>query len=276
MYVRSVLIISFGILISDKYLLDMIKAKGDSKSATEGVGFENMSEYHPSRTGISGMFDEIAKKYDFLNHFLSMSVDKRWRKRLVGLSGISQRDLILDVCAGTCDISIEFARMGQSGRIVGVDFSTEMLKIGRQKIENRGYRRKIGLFCGDAQRLPFKDETFDVATMGFGLRNLTDYRRGIKEMARVVKRGGRILILEFAPPRATSLNILYRFYLTKIIPIIGTILTGKRGAYRYLSTSVSGFLEPSEVLEIMRSEDLKNLESSPLTGGIAYIYCGKR
>ena len=253
-----------------------MKVKGDSKSADEGADFKDMSGYHPSRTGIAGMFDEIAEKYDFLNHFLSINFDKGWRKRLVGLSGISKGDLILDVCAGTCDILIEFAKMGRGGKIVGVDFSTEMLKIGREKIENGGHRSRIGLFCGDAQRLPFKDYTFDIATMGFGLRNLADYRRGISEMARVVKGGGCILILEFAPPRVTSLNILYRFYLTKMIPVIGTILTGKREAYRYLSTSVSGFLGPSEVLEIMRAENLKNLESSPLTGGIAYIYRGEK
>lgn len=253
-----------------------MKAKGDSKSADEGVGFKNMSDYYLSRTGISGMFDEIAEKYDFLNHFLSLNFDKGWRKRLVELSGISDGDVILDVCTGTCDISIEFARMGRSSKIVGVDFSREMLKIGREKIEKGGHRSRIGLFCGDVQRLPFKDDTFDIATMGFGLRNLADYSRGISEMARVVKEGGYLLILEFAPPRATSLNILYRFYLTKMIPVIGTILTGKRGAYRYLSTSVSGFLAPWEVLRIMDDEGLKNLESSPLTGGIAYIYRGEK
>ena len=253
-----------------------MKSKSDLKSAEEGADFKSISEYRASRSGILGMFNEIADRYDFLNHFLSINLDKGWRKRLVGLSGISRSDLILDICAGTCDISIEFARMERCGRIVGVDFSEKMLKIGRKKIENEGYRNKIELFCGDAQRLPFKDGTFDIATMGFGLRNLTDYKRGISEMARVVREGGRLLILEFAPPRTTSLNILYRFYLTKMIPIIGTILTGKKGAYKYLSTSVSGFLEPSEVLEIMRGEDLKNLGSSHLTGGIAYIYCGEK
>jgi demethylmenaquinone methyltransferase/2-methoxy-6-polyprenyl-1,4-benzoquinol methylase len=241
-----------------------MKDRDNFESEAERLGFKK----------ILGMFDEIAGRYDLLNRFLSMSVDRGWRKRLVKLSGISQGSQILDVCAGTCDISVGFARTGLRCGITGVDFSEEMLKIGRQKVKKGGYLGKISLFRGDAQRLPFKDEAFDIATMGFGLRNLTDYKRGIAEMARVVKEGGRVLILEFAPPRASSLNLLYRFYLTKIIPVLGTILTGKRSAYQYLSTSVSGFLGPSDVLEIMRGEGLKDLKALPLTFGVAYIYSG--
>ena len=243
-----------------------MKDRNSSKSEAERLGFKK----------ILGMFDEIAGRYDFLNHFLSMNFDRGWRKRLVKLSGISAGDVILDVCAGTCDISIEFARTGRCSAIVGADFSEKMLKIGKQKIERGGYQNRIGLFRGDAEKLPLRDETFDVATMGFGLRNLTNYKMGISEMARVVKEGGRILILEFAPPKATSLNLLYRFYLAKVIPIIGMILTGKRSAYKYLSTSVSGFLEPSEVLEIMRGEGLKDLKALPLTFGVSYIYSGEK
>lgn len=243
-----------------------MKDRDSSESEAERLGFKK----------ILGMFDEIAGRYDFLNHFLSMNFDRGWRKRLVKLSGISAGGQILDVCAGTCDISIEFARTGRCGTILGIDFSEKMLKIGKQKIERGGYQNKISLFRGDAQVHPFKDETFDIASMGFGLRNLTDYKKGIAEMARVIKKGGRILILEFAPPRATSLRLLYRFYLSKIIPIVGTILTGKRSAYKYLSTSVSGFLEPPAILEIMRGEGLKDLKALPLTFGVAYIYSGEK
>jgi demethylmenaquinone methyltransferase/2-methoxy-6-polyprenyl-1,4-benzoquinol methylase len=243
-----------------------MKDRDNSGSKTEGVGSNS----------ISGMFDEIAGRYDLLNRLLSMNLDRGWRRRLVKLSGVSTGSLVIDVCAGTCDISVEFARTGRCGGVVGVDFSTEMLKIGRQKIERGGYQNKIELTRGDAEKLPFKSETFDVATMGFGLRNLTNYKRGISEMARVVKKGGRVLILEFAPPRATSLKLLYRFYLSKIIPTFGTILTGKRSAYKYLSTSVSGFLEPPAVLEIMRREGLKDLKALPLTFGVAYIYSGEK
>ena len=224
---------------------------------------------------ISRLFDDIANRYDLLNHTLSLNIDRGWRKRLVDLSGVSGGERILDVCTGTGDIAIEFAKRNYTtGEIFGIDFSRAMLEVGRKKIGRKGYTGGITNFMGDALELPFKDASFDVVTIGFGLRNLNDYTAGVSEMARVLKGGGRLLLLEFAPPKRKILNIGYRFYLKRILPIIGGILSGKRSAYEYLADSISGFLEPREVIEIMGAVGLNRLESFSLMEGMVYIYRG--
>lgn len=229
-----------------------------------------------SKNKISSLFDDIADRYDLLNRTLSFNTDIGWRKRLVKLSGASKGDKVLDVCTGTGDIEIEFAERTPVDRIFGVDFSRAMLEGGAKKIKEKGYEDKITNFMADALRLPFGDGTFDVVTMGFGLRNLTDYRGGISEMARVLKCGGRLLLLEFAMPERKLFTKFYSFYLKRILPVIGGILTGKKSAYEYLSYSIAGFLKPGEVVEIMKAEGLDKLESFSLMGGTVYIYRGEK
>jgi demethylmenaquinone methyltransferase/2-methoxy-6-polyprenyl-1,4-benzoquinol methylase len=160
-------------------------------------------------------------------------------------------------------------------RVVGVDFSREMLAVAQSKAARRS-GGGIDLVCGDALTLPFADDRFDDATMGFGLRNLSDYRRGISEAARVVKKGGTVLILEFAPPKHRGVLFFYRFYLRFAIPIIGGALTGRRAAYEHLSDTIAGFLEPREVIKVMAACGLSNTAAVPLTGGIADIYSGEK
>ncbi len=225
---------------------------------------------------ISRLFDDIANRYDLLNHVLSLNTDTIWRRRLVDISGVAGGEVVLDVCTGTGDIEICFAKRTCADKIFGIDFSRVMLEVGAKKIEAKGYKGKITNFMGDALNLPFANGSFDVVTIGFGLRNFIDYTTGISEMARVLKGGGRLLLLEFAPPKRKILNIFYRFYLKRILPIIGGILTGKRSAYEYLSDSISGFLEPGEVMRIMEAEGLKKLKSFALMGGVAYIYLGEK
>ncbi len=161
-------------------------------------------------------------------------------------------------------------------RVVGVDFSREMLSIARTKAQHDERGREIGLACGDALALPFPDGIFDIATMGFGLRNLSDYGAGISEAVRVVRPGGRVLILEFAPPKGKGPLFLYHFYLRFIVPIVGGLLTGKRSAYEHLSDTIAGFLLPDQVLGVMAARGLHDLTSIRLTGGIAYIYYGEK
>lgn len=225
---------------------------------------------------ISALFNDISKKYDFLNRVLSFNADTGWRRRLVKLSKASTGDRVLDVCAGTGDISIEFADGTPVETILGVDFSHEMLGEGAKKITERGYRGRIRNIMADALSLPFGSEAFNVVTIGFGLRNLADYRGGISEMTRVLKAGGRLLILEFAMPERKVIKTFYGLYLKRILPIIGGVLTGKKSAYDYLSDSIAGFLRPTEVVEIMRAAGLKNIESFSMVFGTVYIYRGEK
>lgn len=221
------------------------------------------------------MFSKISKKYDFLNHLLSLGMDKNWRKKLVEQAKVKPGERILDICTGTGDIAIEFARRNYTNETIGIDLSEKMLSIAQHKVE-RMKLQKIRLRKGDCLNLPFKDYTFDIVTIGFGLRNLTDYKKGIAEMARVLKNGGRLLMLDFSLPRNALLSKIYQFYLKKIIPSIGRFVSGSKSAYKYLSSSIQDFPKQKEVLEIMKTNKLKNLCFKELTGGIVSIYKGEK
>lgn len=222
------------------------------------------------------MFSAIAVRYDFLNHLLSWNIDRRWRRMLVEYAGIKPGERILDVCTGTGDLAIRFTRSDKSSEIIGIDFSEEMLQIAQKKMERKGLSDRIRLLQGDALHLPFENDSFDVVSIGFGLRNLTDRKGGILEMARVLKKYGRILILEFAPPRNNLFGLGYNVYLKTAIPVIGGIVSGSMDAYRYFSSSIAGFLQPAEIVELMGSANLRNILCQPLTKGIAYIYRGEK
>lgn len=226
----------------------------------------------PNRRIVRALFAQIAGRYDLLNHVLSLSIDRLWRRRLVTSAGVAGGGRsAIDICSGTGDIALALHRAGR-GRVTGVDFSREMLSVAQKKAAGRGGAGAIALVCADALSLPFADGAFDVATMGFGLRNLADYRAGIAEAARVVKPGGAVLILEFAPPENTAILFGYRLYLRFAIPIIGGILTGRRAAYEHLADTIAGFLGPRQVVEMMADCGLSNPAATRLTGGIAYIY----
>ncbi len=227
----------------------------------------------PNPRTVRSLFAAVADRYDLLNHVLSCSIDRLWRRRLVRLAAEGrERPLVLDICCGTGDIALAFRRRTRA-RVFGVDFSPEMLAVARAKARHSA-AGEIGLVCADALTLPFADGAFDVATMGFGLRNLSDYGAGIAEAARVIRVGGSVLILEFAPPKGKGPLFLYRFYLRFIIPIVGGLLTGRRAAYEHLSDTIAGFLGPREVIGVMEECGLGDLRAIRLTGGIAYIYIG--
>jgi demethylmenaquinone methyltransferase/2-methoxy-6-polyprenyl-1,4-benzoquinol methylase len=230
----------------------------------------------PNRRTVRELFAQIAGRYDLLNHVLSCSIDRLWRRRLVGLAsaGGGVRS-VLDICCGTGDIALAFGRATRA-RVTGVDFSHEMLAVAAHKAAKRRLQGRIGLVCGDALALPVADGAFDVVTMGFGLRNLSDYRAGIAEAARAARPGGCVFILEFAPPRNTAVLFLYRLYLRFMIPVIGGILTGRRAAYEHLSDTIAGFLTPREVTGMMAAVGLRSPAAIRLTGGIAYIYSAQR
>lgn len=222
------------------------------------------------------IFSAIAPRYDFLNHLLSFNVDKRWRRALVDHSGMKPGEKILDACTGTGDIAIEFALRYRPGKIVGVDISDKMLGIAQRKIEKLHLTGKITLQRCDCLALPFANESFDVVTIGFGLRNLTDYQKGLSEMARVLKTDGRLLILEFSRPRNVILSGIYRFYLNTLVVFAGGIVSGSKRAYEYLPSSIKGFLDHDGVLKLMQTGDLKDCRFKKLAGGIACIYYGRK
>jgi demethylmenaquinone methyltransferase/2-methoxy-6-polyprenyl-1,4-benzoquinol methylase len=223
----------------------------------------------------SKLFSEIARRYDLLNHLLSFNIDQTWRKKLVKSAHPQPGDRMLDVCTGTGDIAIRFARNDRVGQIIGIDLTDQMLRIARHKIRGSRKEDSIRLLKGDGLKLPFPDNCFDIVTIGFGLRNLRHHRKGIAEMVRVLRYGGRLVILEFSPPEENLFGKVYDLYLNTVIRAVGGIVSGSADAYRHLSTSIDNFPEPERILELMQAAGLRALYSERLTCGIAYIYRGE-
>ncbi|MDI6889452.1 MAG: bifunctional demethylmenaquinone methyltransferase/2-methoxy-6-polyprenyl-1,4-benzoquinol methylase UbiE [Thermodesulfovibrionales bacterium] len=222
------------------------------------------------------LFGRIYKRYDLLNHVLSLYLDKRWRRSLTDQVRSFNLGKILDACTGTCDLAMEFAIRYPGAKIIGIDISDRMLKIGLVKIKRAGLNGRIILQQSDLFHLSFKDEVFDAVSIGFGFRNLHDFRRGIREMVRVLKKDGLLLILELSLPQNPILKSIYLFYLKNIMPKIGGLISGSKYSYDYLSSSIVRFPEKDEVIELLEAEGLRNINYKSLSGGIASIYMGKK
>jgi len=221
------------------------------------------------------MFGAIAPRYDLLNHLLSLNIDRRWRRRTVDwlLADLEPDGTFLDACAGTLDLALELAgRRGFRGQVIASDFSLPMLERGRPKIQTHAIRTA----CADALCLPFPDQTFDGATVGFGVRNLADLDAGLNELARVLRPGGRLVILEFTTPVRQPLRGLYLFYFRKILPWIGRIISRHKDAYAYLPASVLDFPAPAALAERVRAAGFRDVRWETLTGGIAAIHIATR
>lgn len=220
------------------------------------------------------LFSAIARRYDLLNHLLSMGADRRWRRALVDMSCAGVDSRVLDAATGTGDVALEFARRSRAGVVVGLDRSAGMLGLAAGKVSRKRLNGTITLVEGDAIEMPFDDGTFDVVTIAFGLRNLPDYAAGLGEMTRVLKSGGRLFVLEFFPPRSTLFLGAYRFYLNTLIPVLGGVVSGSAEAYRYLADSIKGFLTHEEIRRFMRTAGLTEVRSRGLSGGVAHVYRG--
>src|SRR5215203_2355642 len=221
------------------------------------------------------MFAGIAGRYDLLNHLLSGNIDKRWRRLVAnGLQpSLVEGARVLDVACGTGDLSLVLAGAG-AGRVVGLDFCRPMLEVARRKAETGS--RAIPFVEGDALCLPFADETFDAVTIAFGLRNLAGVADGLRELRRVLKPGGRLAVLEFSSPVVPGFRALFRFYFTRVLPRVGGWVSGSRGAYEYLTDSVSRFPDQKRLAELMREEGFEGVGYKNLTGGIAALHTGSR
>jgi demethylmenaquinone methyltransferase / 2-methoxy-6-polyprenyl-1,4-benzoquinol methylase len=221
------------------------------------------------------MFSSIAPRYDLLNHLLSLNIDRLWRRWAVDRLGWERRPegTYLDNCAGTLDLSVELARReGFRGRVVGSDFAFPMLSGGTAKRAGR----PIHAVCADALRLPYPDEAFDGATVGFGVRNLADLDAGLEEMARVLTAGSRLVILEFTTPGWQPFRAIYFFYFLRVLPFIGRMISKHGSAYTYLPESVLRFPEPPELAERMGRAGFLDVGWKRLTGGIVAIHWGTK
>ncbi len=225
---------------------------------------------------VRAMFDAIAPRYDLLNSLLSARLHHGWRRAAARQAGLSSGQTALDVCTGTADLALELARaVGPTGRIIGGDFSAGMLRLGHAKIACRR-ARNVRLLLADAQKLPCADNTFDAATVAFGIRNVADIARGIGEMARVVRPGGRVVILEFNQPKNRAFAALYGWYSFSVLPFLGGLLSGRRSAYEYLPSSVAAFHSREAIAEMMCAAGLTDVRVTDLTFGTVVIHCGTK
>lgn len=218
--------------------------------------------------GSGEMFDRIAARYDMMNRILSMGMDKGWRKKTVKALGKVSR--VLDLATGTGDLAIEIAKRTDA-TVIGIDPSRQMLAIAERKVAKKQLAERVELQVGDAQALQLADNSVDAATIAFGIRNVPDRVKGLREMARVVKPGGRVAVLEISEPKKGFMGAMARFHVRQVIPRLGALLSGAK-EYRYLQTSMAAFPPPEEFAKIMESAGLKMLEVTPLTFGACTLY----
>lgn len=216
------------------------------------------------------MFNDIAKRYDFLNHCLSFGMDYYWRRKAIQYLTNNPKN-ILDIATGTADFAITASSL-KNVKITGVDISEEMLKIGKKKIKDKGLEKIISLYIADAEKLPFNDNCFDAITAGFGIRNFENLNLGLSEIYRTLKTGGILVILEPSEPKHFLLNKIYKVYFHHILPFIGKIVSKNKNAYDYLPNSVKSFPSGNNFLNYLKKSGFKNCKHIPLTFGIVNLY----
>lgn len=220
---------------------------------------------------VEEMFNQISPKYDLLNHLLSANIDKLWRKKTIKQLTPWNPGLILDVATGTADFAIAATAINNV-KVVGIDISEGMLEVGRRKIKKKGLESRIELIKADSEKLPFESDTFDAAIVGFGVRNFENLKAGISEIKRVLKPGGVFFVLEFSKPVKTPYKQIYQFYFTKILPLIGRMVSKDSNAYTYLPESVNEFPDGDKFLSILAEVGFVESKYFVQTFGIASIY----
>lgn len=220
---------------------------------------------------VAEMFDNISSRYDFLNHLLSLSIDKGWRNKVVKMVQRDKPGQILDVATGTADLAIAMARIHPE-HIKGIDISNGMLEVGRKKVKRKGLTELISLEQADSENLPYGDASFDAITVAFGVRNFEDLEKGLREIHRVLRPGGRLLILEFSQPQAFPFKQIYNFYFRYILPTLGKMVSQDSSAYSYLPESVGAFPFGNRMTSILENCEFRDNKFQPVTFGIATIY----
>lgn len=245
-----------------------------SKDVQKVVPFEGSKL--SKKEQIAHMFDDIAGRYDFLNRFMSLGIDVTWRKKALRMLKSLQPKQMLDVATGTGDVAIMAQRMLQPVHITGIDISEGMLELGRVKVSKAGFDGKITLQQGDSETINFPDATFDAITAAFGVRNFENLEKGLSEMCRVLKPGGKAVILEFSNPTKTPVKQLYNFYFRYITPWIGKWIARNKAAYTYLPSSVKAFPQGQAMCDILHKVGFQAVTCKTLTFGICSIYCATR
>lgn len=225
---------------------------------------------------IAGMFDAIAPRYDLLNHVLSAGLDQKWRRRAVRELQVRQSAHVLDLCTGTADLALAVLERHPDASVVGVDFSGAMLRLGLHKVQTAHFSSRIRLVRGDATAIPLPGGSCDAATIGFGIRNVAEPERALGELARVLRPGARLAILEFGQPRIPGIRTMYSWYFRYLLPLVGKLISRHQSAYSYLPASVGAFPPPAEFARILEKHGFVSVKAVPLTLGIVYLYVATR
>jgi demethylmenaquinone methyltransferase / 2-methoxy-6-polyprenyl-1,4-benzoquinol methylase len=225
---------------------------------------------------VKEMFSTVTKKYDFLNHLLSLRRDVAWRRFTVKKMKFPGAGRLLDVACGTADLSIDAARRHGSINITGIDFVYEMLDVGKKKVEHKGLDRRITLMQSDAMELPFRDSSFDIVAVAFGVRNMPDRERALKEMLRVTVPGGSVMVLEMTFTRNRMFKIIYHIYLNYLLPRLAKHFSPNPAAYHYLADSIMNFPNPDAFAAMMEAAGMVNVKKYPLTLGVTYLHTGMK
>jgi demethylmenaquinone methyltransferase/2-methoxy-6-polyprenyl-1,4-benzoquinol methylase len=225
---------------------------------------------------VRNMFNNIAGKYDFLNHFLSLGIDHLWRRSLVKMMKKQIPTQVLDIATGTGDLAVAVAKAFPNAKVIGADISENMLEIGKQKMVKKKLNDRVLMEMGDSENLKYEDGYFDAVTVAFGVRNYEDLPKGLNEMFRVTKKGGRVYILEFSKPSAFPFKQIYNFYFLRVLPLFGKTVSKDHHAYTYLPESVQQFPDGHDFLNYLEDSGYQDVSQKRLTFGIASIYSGKK
>lgn len=233
------------------------------------------SEDRSKKEEVAEMFNNISGKYDFLNHFLSLGIDKIWRKKAVRELKPIQPKRILDIATGTGDFALELLKLDPE-KIIGLDISSGMLEVGREKMKKRKVDHVIEMVLGDSENIPYEDHYFDALTVAFGVRNFENLEKGLSEMLRVLRPGGKAVILEFSKPKKFPVKQTFGFYSKYVIPFLGRSISKDDKAYAYLPESVEAFPEGKDFTDILEKLGYQEIKARTVSGGIATIYCGTK
>ncbi|MCL7489202.1 MAG: bifunctional demethylmenaquinone methyltransferase/2-methoxy-6-polyprenyl-1,4-benzoquinol methylase UbiE [Desulfobulbaceae bacterium] len=233
-----------------------------------------MQQPEEKKKFVRDKFASISSRYDLLNSLLSFQVDRYWRWKTTRQLSRFPEGAVLDLCAGTLPLSLELTRQQKKRRVLAVDFCEDMLRSGVKTLPTDDRRNRIFPVCGDGEEIPAPNNTFWGCTVAFGVRNLSQTQQGLNEMYRVLRPGGKLLVLEFSRPTNPIIKPLYNFYLNKVLPKIAGLVSGDKEAYEYLASSIAAFYEPKELLQMIRAAGFSSAEHKPLTFGIVTLYIG--